>query len=146
MIFEFVVHRLHFLSKIPLAPQIFDALLLIWTALFDRPKLAAMSALEARVLQLHGVRLCVHRFGGIGFTRAGREFAHLHGNGLLDVHLTAETARGIVAAGEASMHHVLGASAWISFWVCGEKDVAPAVRLLTLGAEKAEKKIYQVSS
>ena len=135
MIFEFVVRRLRWLAKVPFAPQIFDAMLLIWTALFERKKLTAMTAVEARILQLPGVGLCVHRFGGTGFIRDGREFGHLHGNGLLDVHLTPEGARAIVAAGVASAHHVLGPSAWISFRVRGGEDVAAAVALLTLGAE-----------
>jgi hypothetical protein len=138
VIFEFVVRRLRWLAKVPFAPQIFDAWLLIWTALFERRKLTAMTALEARILQFPGVRLCVHRFGGTGFMRDGREFGHLHGNGLLDVHLTPEEARAMVAAGVASEHHVLGPSAWISFWVKGEEDVVAAVKLLMLGAEKQQ--------
>ena len=138
MIFNFVVRRLRWLAKIPFAPQVFDALLLIWTALFERRKLTAMTAVEARILQFPGVRLCVHRFGGTGFMQNGREFGHLHGNGLLDVHLTPDDARAMVSAGVASVHHVLGPSAWISFRVQGEEDVAAAVKLLTLGAEKQQ--------
>ena len=134
MIFEFVVRRLRWLACVPLAPQYFDALLLTWTALFHRRRLAAMEALEAGALRLPGVNRCVHRFGGTGFARAGREFAHLHGNGLLDVHLTREFAQAMVAAGDAGPHHVFGDSAWVSFWVRGENDVPTGVRLLTLGA------------
>jgi hypothetical protein len=135
MIFEFVVHRLRWLARVPLAPQIFDALLLTWTAVFERKKLAAMTALEMQILRLPGVRLSVHRFGGTGFIRNGREFGHIHGNGLLDVHLTSEAARELVESGVASVHHVLGASSWISFRVRGKEDVPRAVKLLTLGAE-----------
>src|SRR5438093_633132 len=64
VIFEFIVRRLRWLARVPLAPEFFDALLLAWTALFQRGRIAAMEALEDRALQLPGVRPCRHRFGG----------------------------------------------------------------------------------
>ena len=140
MIFEFIVHRLRWLAAVPLAPQIFDALLLAWTALFHRQRLAAMEALEAHALQLPGVRPGRHRFGGAGFLRDGREFAHLHGNGLLDVHLTRECAETLVAAGQAVPHYVFGPSAWISFWLRSEADLPNALRLLTVGLNHVREK------
>ena len=112
--FRFVVRYLRRLAAIPLAPQIFDALLLAWTALFHREKLRAIEALEIAALRLPGVRQTTHPFGGIGFVRDGREFAHVHGNGLLDVKLTRERASQLVDAGSAGPHHVFGRSAWIS--------------------------------
>jgi len=133
MIFEFVVRRLRWLARVPLAPQLLDALLLTWTALFHREQLAAFEALEVRALHLPGVRPCRHRFGGLGFARGGCEFAHLHGNGLLDVHLTRESADCMVVAGLALPHHVFGPSAWVSFWVCSEADLPNAVKLLLAG-------------
>jgi len=132
MIFEFVVRRLRWLALVPLAPQLFDALLLTWTALFHRRRLAAMEAVEAWVLQSPGAGLCVHRFGGTGFVQAGREFAHLHGNGLLDLHLTRERAEELVAAGMAEPHHLFGRSAWLSLWIRDTPDVPRATRLLAL--------------
>ena len=133
MIFEFIVRRLRWLARVPLAPQILDALLLVWTALFHREQLAALEALEVRALQLPGVRLCRHRFGGIGFARGACEFAHLHGNGLLDVRLTRQCAESMVSAGLARPHHVFGPSAWVSFWVRSETDLPNAVKLLYAG-------------
>jgi Family of unknown function (DUF5519) len=133
VIFEFIVRRLRWLARVPLAPQVLDALLLVWTALFHREQLAALEALEVRALQLPGVRPCRHHFGGIGFARGGCEFAHLHGNGLLDVHLTREWAESMVSAGLAHPHHVFGPSAWVSFWVRSEADLPNAVKLLRAG-------------
>ena len=46
MIFEFIVRRLRWLRRVPLAPQILDALLLVWTALFHREQFAALEAVE----------------------------------------------------------------------------------------------------
>jgi hypothetical protein len=137
VIFEFIVRRLRWLAKVPLAPQIFDALLLAWTALFHRKRFAAMEALETRALEFPGVRPCRHRFGGIGFMRGEHEFAHLHGNGLLDVHLTRERAASLVSGGAARPHHLFGPSAWVSFWVRSEADLPNAVDLLRAGEQLA---------
>ncbi len=128
--FRFVVRHLRWLARVPLAPQFFDALLLAWTALFHRKKLQAIEALETAALRLPGVQRTTHRFGGIGFVQEGREFAHIHGNGLLDVWLTCERASELVAAGLAEPHHVFGPSAWISFWLNAPNDCGPALSLL----------------
>jgi len=136
--FQFVVHRLHGLARIPLLPQFFDSLLLLWTAAFHRPRLRAMESLESAVLHLPGTNRCVHRFGGIGFVHAGREFAHLHGNGLLDVHLTRERAAAAVKAGIAEPHHVFGPSAWVSCWLDDPGDLDRALMLIREGMECAE--------
>jgi hypothetical protein len=127
---RFVVRYFRWLARIPLAPQIFDALLLAWTAIFHPGTLRAIEALEAAALRLPGVSPARHRFGGLGFVRAGREFAHVHGNGLLDVKLTRERAAEIVAAGRAEPHHVFGPSAWISFQLRTLEDCGPALALL----------------
>ncbi len=134
MIFHFVVHHLHGLARVPLAPQFFDALLLTWTALFHGDRFAALEKLEAQALQLSGVGVCSHRYGGIGFKHGGREFAHIHGNGLLDVHLTHERAEEVM--GMAEPHHLFGRSAWVSFWVRSVKDLATALLLLQLGSHQ----------
>jgi hypothetical protein len=39
-------------------------------------------------------------------------------------------ARELVAAGRAEVHHVFGESAWVSYWVRGEEDVAGGVELV----------------
>jgi hypothetical protein len=137
VIFGFVVRRLRWLARVPLAPHIFDSLLLTWTAMFQRQRFAAMEQLEAQALGFPGVERCRHRFGGIGFVRGQLEFAHLHGNGLLDVHLTRECAASLVAAGRACPHHVFGPSAWVSFWVRSEADLPNAVELLREGERNA---------
>lgn len=133
MIFQFIVRRLHWLARVPLAPHVFDALLLAWTALFHHEQFAALEALEVRALRIPGVRPCRHRYGGIGFARGGCEFAHLHGNGLLDVRLTRECAESMVTSGLAHPHHVFGPSAWVSFWVRSAADLPNAVMLLQEG-------------
>ena len=107
--FRLVVKHLRWLARIPGLPQLFDAMLLIWTTIAHRPRLAAMEALETRVLAQPGVSLQVHRLGGVGFRLAGREIGHLHGNGLLDVFVGRSARDSLVAAGRAGPHH---ASTW----------------------------------
>jgi hypothetical protein len=128
--FRFVVRHLRWMAHIPLAPQIFDALLLTWTAVFHRERLRAIEAFEAAALRLPGLQRKTHRLGGLGFMREGLEFAHVHGNGLLDVMLTRERASELVAAGLAEPHHIFGPSVWISFWLRTPDDCGPALRLL----------------
>jgi hypothetical protein len=124
MIFRFVVKHLRWLARLPLAPDLFDAFLLAWTALTNRKRLAAMESVEDIALRLEGVRLKRHRFGGIGFAADGHEFAHMHGNGLLDVHLTREFAATAVTQGIAKPHHVLGPSAWVSIWIDSKEQLS----------------------
>src|SRR5580765_6949968 len=77
-VFYFVVRRLRWLARVPGLPQLFDALLLMGTCVFRRSRLAAMETLEVKALRLAGIRLKVHRFGGIEFVeQGGRELGHL---------------------------------------------------------------------
>ncbi|MGB8353171.1 MAG: luciferase family protein, partial [Chthoniobacteraceae bacterium] len=75
--FRFVVRHLRWLARVPGLPQYFDTMLLTWTALFHRRRLRAMEAIEEAVLQMPGVRLCVHRLGGMEFVCGERELGHL---------------------------------------------------------------------
>jgi hypothetical protein len=135
---RFIVRYFHWLARIPLAPQFFDAFLLVWTALFHRYTFCAIESLEASALQLPGVSAAPHRFGGHGFVNEGREFAHLHGNGLLDVKLNRSLAAEIVSAGRAQPHHVFGPSAWISFHLRTLGDCEPALDLLKMAARPTQ--------
>ena len=128
--FLWVVRHLRWLARVPLLPQLFDALLLGWTALFRRERVHAMDALEAGALALPGVTLHVHRLGGIEFHRAGRELGHVHGHGLLDVRLPRAEASELLAAQRVRPHHVMPRSGWVSFLLESEADVPFAVELL----------------
>jgi len=136
MIFQFIVRRFHFLASIPLAPQIFDAGLLVWTALFHWERLQAIELLHEKISQLEHICLCPHRFGGVGFEFNGHEFAHLHSNGLLDVELTSELAAQLVVQKRALPHHVFEVSRWISFWLATPADVSNAMELIDFGAKE----------
>ncbi len=129
--FLFVVRHLRWLSRVPLIPHFFDALLLAWTCVAHRPRLAAMEDLEARALLLPGVRLRVHRLGGSEFVQDDRCLGHLHGNGLLDARLARDAAQALVAEGTVRPHHIFSpCSGWISFQIETTADVPRALELL----------------
>jgi hypothetical protein len=130
VIFEFAVRRLKWLAAIPGAPQVFDAMLLGMTALFDPARLRAISAIEKAATALPGVRPGVHRLGGIGFFFRGKECSHIHGNGLLDCFVGQAKRDALVRDKHASPHHVFPRSGWISFWVRNGGDVPQAIDLI----------------
>lgn len=136
--FRFVVHRLRWLARVPGAPQLFDTALLVWTGLAHPARLATMQKIEARALALPGVRLRVHRLGGIEFARGRRELGHLHGNGLLDLFVGRERRDALVAEGRAEPHHLFTESGWISYRVRSPADAEPALGLLAVAARVSD--------
>jgi hypothetical protein len=139
--FYFVVRHLRWLARVPGMPHLFDAILLAWTCLCRRSRLVAMEALEAQALHLPGIRLRVHRFGGIGFARDNRELGHIHGNGLLDAWVGRGRREALIAAGRVRRHHVLPRSGWISFQLESVDDVPFALDLLSGRASDGPKAI-----
>lgn len=135
--FRFVVRHLRWLARVPGLPQIFDAMLVSWTALMHSKRLSAMEAVEAAALRMPGVRPGVHRMGGTEFLFSNRELGHLHGNGLLDVLVGAEQARALIRERRAEPHHIFGESAWISFWIRTTEDVPRAVELVETALRRA---------
>ena len=109
-------------------------MLLIATAVFHPKRLRAISAVESIVRTWPGMRVGVHRLGGLGFSFRGRESCHLHGNGLLDC-LVGRARRDIlVETGFARPHHAFPNSGWISFWIEDENEVTSALELIRLAA------------
>jgi hypothetical protein len=135
--FHFTVERLGFLKRIPGLPQVFDALLLLGTAVARPERLAAMEQVEAHGRLLEGIRLRPHRFGGTGFVGHHREIAHLHGNGLLDARVGFEERDRWVGSGRAQPHHWIPQSPWVSFWIRGRTDIPAAQELLDTAAKIA---------
>jgi hypothetical protein len=132
VIFAFVVRRLKWLAAIPGAPQIFDAMLLSSTALFYPARLRVISAIEQAVNELPGMRVGVHRLGGMGFFFWGKECSHLHGNGLLDCFVGRANREALSRDGRVSPHHVFPSSGWISFWIKDGGDLSAALELIRI--------------
>ena len=123
----------------PGAPQIFDAALLISTALFCPSRLRAISAVEKEAQRLPDVDRGVHRYGGIGFFFRGKEMSHIHGNGLLDC-FVGRTNRDLLLRGSGGVtaHHVFPHSGWISFFVKNPDDVRRALELIQIACAYRE--------
>lgn len=138
--FNFVVRHLRWFARVPGLPQFFDGMLLAVTCVFRRSRLAAMETLEAEMLRLPGIRLKVHRLGGIEFVaQAGRELGHLHGHGLLDVSVGRHAADLLIATDQARPHHVFARSRWISFQIESNADVPFALELLRMAETRLKK-------
>jgi Family of unknown function (DUF5519) len=135
-VFGWVVRHLRWCARIPGSPHLFDTFLFLDTAIFHPRRRAAMEALEAEVLQRFDCKLGTHRFGGTAYLIDGHEVAHVHGNGLLDVHLNRDLARTFVAQEHAEPHHVLGDSSWVSYWIQTHDDVPTAMALIEAAAKE----------
>ena len=130
--FTQVVSRARWLGRVPLLPLFADALAQAAVAITDPGRLRAMRRVERQAAGWNGVTSGWHRFGGVEFRADSREFAHLHGCGLLDARVGRENARALVTAGHAEPHHVFGDSVWVSFWVRTEADIPGALEILKL--------------
>ena len=82
------------------------------------------------LLTWEGIESYPHRFGGVEFRIGKREIGHLHGDSLVDIPFPKKIRDEIVAAGEASPHHILPETGWVSFYLKKEGDVQKAIDLL----------------
>jgi hypothetical protein len=137
-VFAWIVRRLRWFARIPGMPHIFDAALFAATALLHPARRKAMEELEVLVTTRWPCVLGTHRFGGSAYCVHGREIAHLHGNGLLDVRLTRRDARDFIHTGRAAPHHFLGDSAWVSYWLESSDDLPRALDLIQAAAARNE--------
>jgi len=144
--FYFVVRHLRWAARVPGFPHLFDGLLLARTWLFQQARIGAMELLEAEALRLPGVRLKVHRFGGIEFVeKAGYELGHLHGHGLLDVCVGREAATVLLSSGRVLHHHVFPCSKWVSYQIQRREDVPMALELLKLAQTRLADHVASIS-
>jgi len=82
------------------------------------------------LLTWEGIEAHPHRFGGTEFRIGRREIGHIHGDSLVDIPFPKKVRDEIVAAGEASPHHILPETGWVSFYLKEEGDVERAINLL----------------
>jgi hypothetical protein len=82
-----------------------------------------------------------HRFGGIEFRWQGKEIAHMHGNGLLDVPFPSIVARALVAKGLTGVHHVYPDSGWTSFQIKASTNIEDCARLINWSLQLKKKEI-----
>lgn len=91
------------------------------------------------LLTWEGIASHPHRFGGVEFRIGRREIGHIHGDSLVDIPFPKKVRDEIVAAREASPHHILPESGWVSFYLKVDGDVQKAIDLLKRSYEIALK-------
>jgi hypothetical protein len=90
---------------------------------------SAGERIKKTVSSWDGVEAHPHRFGGTEFRIGKREIGHIHGDTLVDIPFPTKVRNAIVAAGEASPHHILPETGWISFYLKENGDVEKAISL-----------------
>jgi hypothetical protein len=97
----------------------------------------ASEQIIATLLTWEGIEAHPHRFGGTEFRVGKREIGHIHGDSLVDIPFPKKIRDEIVAAGEASPHHILPDTGWVSFYLKEEGDIKRAIDLLKRSYEIA---------
>lgn len=138
--FSFVIKRVGFLKDLPLFAIIFDSLMRFWMFLTKPELLDWIDDLEENVTQMPGTTIGIHKYGGIGFNYMGKEFAHVHSNGLLDILLNTALKNSLMTEGKIKDHHVFKNSGWISFYLQNKQDVGYACILLDKAYDRAKQK------
>lgn len=69
-----------------------------------------------------------------GFDR--REIGHLHGDYQADLPFSARLRKTLVAAGQASPHHLYPNSGWVSFYIHSADDLPTLIELLKLNYDR----------
>jgi hypothetical protein len=92
--------------------------------------------IEREVLSWPSVTAHTHRFGGIEFRIGRREIGHLHGGRLADLPFPGRIRQELVAAGQASPHHVLPKSGWVSYHIRSPEDVPHVLELFRLNYDR----------
>lgn len=92
--------------------------------------------IKSELLSWPGVSAEPHRFGGVEFQVNHHEIGHLHGSSLADLPFPVRVRKELVAAGQASIHHVLPDSGWVSFHIRGSEDVPAVLELFRKNYER----------
>jgi hypothetical protein len=79
--------------------------------------------IEQEVLSWPKVSAHPHRFGGVEYQVNGHEIGHVHGDQLADLPFPVRVRRELVAAGRASLHHILPDTGWVSYYIRSAADL-----------------------
>jgi hypothetical protein len=98
-------------------------------------------SLRAWILQLPGVREAPHRIGGTEFQVYRVEFAHSHGDALLDIKLSKEDQASVLRRGQALPHRaeVHAQAGWVTYRVESSQDLPKARKVIQLAYQNAKK-------
>jgi hypothetical protein len=133
--FNFSVRRLWFLKNVPLLPILFECWLQLITRITNPAISPLIEEIEAEVSSWDGIRVTLHKYGGLQFNYLNKEIGHIHGIGLLDILFTRKMRNQLVSEGKVLEHHVYPNSGWISFYIKTKSDLNTAIELLKMSKE-----------
>lgn len=122
--------QFYWLKKVPFFPILFDESLKLFTYVFKPQTFYQMSLLCNQLKQLPNIERRYHPFGGLEFTVNNKEFAHLHGNGLLDVILNKEIKESLIQKDFVELHHVHSNSSLISIYLNSKSDISEIYKVV----------------
>ncbi len=97
--------------------------------------------IESEVMSWPNVEKLPHRFGGIEFRVNGHEIGHLHGNRQADLPFSVSMREELVAAGRASLHHILPQTGWVSYYIRGPESIPGLIQLFRLNYERYSRSV-----
>jgi len=108
------------------------------TVIYSQERIMSSIAelVEYEVMSWPNVEKLPHRFGGIEFRVNGHEIGHLHGNRQADLPFSVPVRKELVAAGRASLHHILPQTGWVSYYIQGPESVPGLIELFRLNYER----------
>jgi Luciferase len=97
--------------------------------------------IAAEVESWPGVVTGPGRFGSLRFVIGRRELGHLHGDQIADLPLRPETARRLIASGEAREHRFTPqGSGWVTVELRSDDDADRVINLMRTSYERAVEK------
>ena len=99
--------------------------------------LTAKDQIHIAAMGWDGVSAHPHRFGGTEYRVDRREIGHIHSNLLVDIPFPKRIRDKVVAAGQASQHHFLPDSGWVTVHIKQNEDIEQAIALLKMSFELA---------
>jgi Family of unknown function (DUF5519) len=108
------------------------------TVIYSQERIMSSIAelVEREVMSWPNVEKLPHRFGGVEFRVNGHEIGHMHGDQLADLPFPVRMREELVAAGRASLHHVLPQTGWVSYYIRGPESVPGLIELFRLNYER----------
>ena len=117
-------------KKLPLLPILIDEQLKLFTFIFRPKRFMKMQQLRTTLVSRLNLETAYHRFGGLEFRHEGKEVAHLHSDGLLDIRFPKGVACCLIEKGMTGVHHVYPVSGWTSILIRGNTDVESCFQLV----------------
>lgn len=110
--------------------NIVDWQIAMYTFIFHPYRFQKMLALKSMIREEITKDFRLHQFGGTGFYYEQTELAHMHGNGLFDIHFPCSIGKLIVSLSLAETHHVHPSSGWTSIYITRKSNIDHCLQLI----------------